>query len=252
MPHRLFTLKLTDIAGIGTKMAARLAKDGVNDIEQLCSRAPRGAGTAWGGTDGDRLWYLLHGVDLPEKATQERTIGHSHVLAPRNRGCESARLVARRLVLKAASRLRAKDMAAKLLVLHVRFDDDRTKWKTSIKLPATQDSFPILRALDHIWPQLARVASARTGGFRLRMVGVTLMNLAPVAGDQGSLFERLDPDHELARALRTESLSRAMDRINQRFGRNAVMVGPQSGGRADRIGTSIAFGRIPEPAEFVS
>ncbi|UVO54485.1 type VI secretion protein ImpB [Sphingomonas sp. SUN039] len=256
LPQRLYSLPLTAIAGIGAKMKARLAKAGVNDIEQLCARRPLDAGTAWGGRDGDRLWYALHGVDLPDKATQERTVGHSHVLAPKNRGRESARLVARRLVLKAASRLRAKNMTAALLILHVRFEPDangvRGKWHASIKLPATQDSFRILASLDALWPQLVEVAGARPGGFRLRMVGVTLAGLSPVGGEQGSLFERLDPGHELARSLRTEALSRAMDRLNTRFGRNAVMLGPQSGGRADRIGTSIAFGRIPEAADFTA
>ncbi len=252
LPHRLYPLKLTDIAGIGTKMAARLARDGVNDIAQLCARPPRGAGAAWGGTDGDRLWYMLHGFDLPEKATQERTVGHSHVLAPKNRGNEEARLVTRRLALKAASRLRAKGVAARLLVLHARFEDDKSKWKTGIKLPATHDSFRILQAVDVLWPRLVAAAATRRGGFRLRLVGVTLANLIPISHDQGSLFERLDPNHELARALRTESLSRALDRINMRFGRNAVTVGPETGGRADRIGTSIAFGRIPQPSDFVN
>ena len=256
LPQRLFALPLTAIAGIGEKMKARLAKGGVNDIEQLCARRPLDAGTAWGGRDGDRLWFALHGVDLPDKATQERTIGHSHVLAPRNRGQEAARLVARRLVMKAASRLRAKEMTARLLILHVRFDPDahgvRGKWNTSIKLPATQDSFRIVAALDSIWPRLVQVGAARAGGFRLRMVGVTLANIAAIEGEQGSLFERLDPGHELARGLRTEALSHAMDRINTRFGRNAVMLGPQTGGRADRIGTSIAFGRIPDAAEFTA
>ena len=256
LPQRLYPLALTDSCGIGAKMKARLAKGGVNDIAQLCARRPIDAGSAWGGRDGDRLWFALHGVDLPDKATQERTIGHSHVLAPRNRGRESARLVARRLTLKAASRLRAKDSAARLLILHVRFEPDtngvRGKWNTSVKLPATQDSFRILKALDEAWPRLVAAGAARSGGFRLRMVGVTLANLARVGGEQGSLFERLDPDHELARSLRTESLSRAMDTINTRFGRNAVMLGPQTGGRADRIGTNIAFGRIPDAAEFVA
>lgn len=256
LPQRLFGLELTDIAGIGAKMKARLAKGGVNDIEQLCARRPVDAGSAWGGRDGDRLWFALHGVDLPEKRTQERTVGHSHVLAPKNRGQEAARLVTRRLVMKAAARLRAKDMTARLLILHVRFEPDangvRGKWNTSIKLPATQDSFRIVKALDDIWPRLVAAGSARPGGFRLRMVGVTLANLAAVAGEQGSLFERLDPDHELARGVRTEALSRALDKLNTRFGRNAVMLGPQTGGRADRIGTSIAFGRIPDAAEFVA
>jgi DNA polymerase-4 len=138
----------------------------------------------------------------------------------------------------------------------VRFEPDaqgaRGKWHTSVKLPATQDSFRILAVLDELWPELVRVASARSGGFRLRMVGVTLANLVPMTGEggQGSLFERLDPDHELARSLRAEALSRAMDKMNLRFGRNAVMVGPQTGGRSDRIGTSIAFGRIPDATEF--
>ena len=74
--------------------------------------------------------------------------------------------------------------------------------------------------------------------------------IAPVAGEQGSLFAHLLPDDPLARATRTLTLSRALDRINGRFGRNAVTVGPLGGGRVDRVGTKIAFGRIPELDEF--
>ena len=247
LPQRLFALPLTAIAGIGAKMKSRLARGGVNDIEQLCDRMPRAAGSVWGGLDGDRLWYLLHGVDLPEKPTQMRSIGHSHVLAPKSRGSEAARLTARRLVLKAAARLRRKNVQARLLMLHVRFEDGRGKWKASVPLPATQDSFRIIAALDALWPQLVATAPK---GFQLRQVGVMLGNLQPVQGEQGSLFENLDPNHELARGLRTEALSRALDRINTRFGRNAVTLGPTTGGRVDRVGTSIAFGRIPDLAEF--
>ena len=247
LPQRLFALPLTAIAGIGAKMKSRLARGGVNDIEQLCDRMPRAAGSVWGGLDGDRLWYLLHGVDLPEKPTQMRSIGHSHVLAPKSRGSEAARLTARRLALKAAARLRRKNVQARLLMLHVRFEDGRGKWKASVPLPATQDSFRIIAALDALWPQLVATAPK---GFQLRQVGVMLANLQPVQGKQGSLFENLDPNHELARGLRTEALSRALDRINTRFGRNAVTLGPTTGGRVDRVGTSIAFGRIPDLAEF--
>lgn len=253
LPQRLYGLKLTDICGIGAKMAKRLSAAGVNDIRQLCERAPLKAGSAWGGTEGDRLWYALHGVDLPSKPTQERTIGHSHVLAPKARGSLAARATARRLAAKAANRLRKKDMIARLLVFHVRFDDDRSKWHASVKLPATEDSFAILRALDMLWPKL--IAHARTRGpheMRLRMVGVTLMNIAPKAGEQGSLFASLDPNHELARAVRTQALSHALDKITARFGGDAVLVGAPMGGRADRIGTSIAFGRIPDAGEFTA
>jgi DNA polymerase IV len=247
LPHRLFTLKLTDIAGIGAKMEARLAKGGVNDIEQLCARRPVDAGSAWGGRDGDRLWFALHGVDLPDKPTQTKSIGHSHVLAPKARGGEAARLTARRLALKCAARARRKSVRARLLTLHVRFEQDRSKWKTAVKLPATADSFHIVAEFDALW---RRLTAAYPSGLQLRQVGIVLSNLNGAEGEQGSLFAALDPGHELARALRTDALSRALDRINTRFGRNAVTLGPVTGGRIDRVGTSIAFGRIPEIAEF--
>ncbi len=250
LPHRLFDLPLRDIAGIGAKMERRLAQQGINDIRQLIARRPRDAGTAWGGTNGDRLWYLLHGVDLPEKATQSRSIGHSHVLSPGKRGVEPVRLTARRLALKAASRLRRKDLRARLLVLHARFEDDKSSWRVSAKLPATQDSFVILAALDQLFPQLHAAGRVRRGDFQVRMVGVTLAEIEAVTGEQDSLFALLDPDDPLARETRGLALSRAMDVLNQKFGRHAVSVGPMGGGRIDRVGTKIAFGRIPDRSEF--
>ena len=82
------------------------------------------------------------------------------------------------------------------------------------------------------------------------MIGVTLAEIQPVAGEQSSLWAHLDPEDPLARETRGLQLSRAMDRINERWGRNAVSLGPLGGGRLDRIGTKIAFGRIPELGEF--
>ena len=250
LPHRLFGLALRDISGIGANMERRLARDGVNDIRQYCERRPRDAGTAWGGTNGDRLWYLLHGVDLPDKATRTRSIGHSHVPSPGKRGLEPVRLTARRLALKAASRLRRKGYAARLLVLHVRFEQDKIVWQTSRRLAPTQDSFQVLAALDALFPRLAEEGRQRHGSLRVRMIGVTLNEIVPVDGEQGSLFEHLDPDDPLARETRGLALSRAMDRLNEKFGRHAVSLGPFYGGRIDRVGTKIAFGRIPDMDEF--
>lgn len=250
LPHRLFEMKLRDIAGIGAKMERRLAQDGILDIRQYCERRPRDAGHAWGGVNGDRLWYQLHGVDLPEKPTQSRTIGHSHVLSPNKRGLAATRLTARRLALKTASRLRRKGYRSRLLVLHGKFEDDKSNWRAAVKLPCTQDSFVILHALDGLFPRLAEAGRQRPGGFRLRMIGVTLCEIEAVSGEQGSLWGALDPNDPLARETRTLSLSKAMDRLNEKFGRNAVSVGPLHGGRIDRVGTKIAFGRIPEMSEF--
>ena len=246
LPHRLFALELQDIAGIGEKMAARLARDGVTTIEELCARRPREAGTAYGSRDGDRLWYALHGFDLPEKPTQSRTVGHSHVLSPQARAPEPARLTARRLALKAASRLRRGAWSARLLILHGRLEVTKARWHMSQRMPPTQDSFAVLATLDRLWARAAHDLGLQ----RLRMIGVTLAEIAPDEGDQPSLWSRLDPGDPLARETRTLGLSRAMDRVNERWGRNAVSVGPLTGGRLDRVGAKIAFGRIPEAAEF--
>ena len=251
LPHRLFSLKLQDIAGIGARMERRLARDGVLDIRQLCARRPRDAGHAWGGVDGDRLWFLLHGFDLPDKPTVARSIGHSHVLSPQMRGYEPARLTVRRLALKAASRLRRKGYCTRLVLLHASFEHDRSGWHTSQKVAATQDSFAILDVLDqHLLPQLRAAGMAHHPSFQLRKVGVTLCEIEPACHEQGSLFDRLDPDDPLARSGRRLALSCAMDRINERFGRHAVSVGPLGAGRMDSVGTKIAFGRIPEMHEF--
>ncbi|MBX9813495.1 MAG: type VI secretion protein ImpB [Proteobacteria bacterium SG_bin5] len=250
LPQRLYDLPLTDIAGIGAKMARRLAADGINDIRQLLARRPRDAGSAWGGTNGDRLWYLLHGVDLPEKPSQSRTIGHSQVLSPGKRGFATARLTARRLALKAASRLRRKAARARLLVLHAKFEDDKSNWRASAKLPATEDSFVILAALEPLLAKLRVAGQSHRGGGQVRLIGVTLAEIAPVEGEQHSLFAHLAADEPLARETRGVALSRAMDRLNEKFGRNAVSVGVLTGGRIDRVGAKIAFGRIPEASEF--
>lgn len=249
LPQRLFSLKLRDITGIGAKMERRLAREGIMDIEGLCARRPRDAGSAWGGINGDRLWWLLHGHDLPEKPTEKRSIGHSHVLAPSSRGPEPARLTARRLLLKAASRLRRSGYSSRLLVLSA-LTETKRKWSASVKLPNTQDSFVMLKALESLWPQLHEAARAEPGGFQLRRIGVTLLDISLIEGEQGSLFDTLDPGDPLAREARSLRLSRALDRVNTRWGRNAVTVGPLAGGRTDKVGTKIAFGRIPDLAEF--
>lgn len=164
------------------------------------------------------------------------------------------RLTARRLALKAASRLRRKGYRAREVVLHARwepaFAGERATWATHARLPATQDSFAVLDRLETLFPRLRAAGAVRPDRGRVRMIGVTLSQIEPVGAEQGSLWAHLDPDDPLARETRGLALSRAMDRMNERFGRNAVTVGPLGGGRIDRVGTKIAFGWIPEIGEF--
>lgn len=250
LPEQLYPLQIGDISGIGHRMERRLASKGITTIRQLCEHGPRAAGRAWGGNNGDRLWFLLHGLDLPERPTQSRSIGHSHVLSPKMRGAGPAFLTARRLALKAASRLRRKEYETRLLMLHAKFEGDKGRWAMEMKIAPTQNSFDILSALEQLWQQLLASAHQQSGGLRLRMIGVTLGKIEPVNARQSSFFTLLGQQGDGIGATRGMALCLAMDKINARFGRNAVSLGPLSGGRMDAIGTKIAFGRIPAMSEF--
>ena len=249
LPERLYVLKLIDIPGIGRKMERRLAAKGVLSIPDLIARGPKRAGEAWGAVNGDRLWWSLTGHDVPEIETQHRSIGHSQVLSPSKRDPAAALATARRLCLKAASRLRREGYAARSLLLHARLEEGG-KFAAHQRLPLTQDSFSFLAQLGALWPRLAEAAARQPGGARIRMVGVTLAEIAPEGHEQGALFDRDDIDHALAREARGLRLSEAMDKANTKFGRNAVTLGPLLGGRIDHVGAKIAFHRIPDMAEF--
>lgn len=237
LPGALSRLALSDIPGIGPRMQQRLALRGIGTMDDLIRLGPSGAATAWGSVVGARLWHALNGLDLPEPPRRSRSVGHSHVLAPQMRDMETARLTARRLLLKAASRLRAAECVTSLLTLHARFES-RRRWNQTARLAATDDSFPLLEALARLWQGLAR----DIGHDRIHTIGVSLDDMKPAAGMQGSLF---DPPERPTRAI-----AAAMDRLNGRFGRHAVTLGPVATGRARLIGTKIAFGRIPAEADY--
>lgn len=235
LPQRLHALALDDIPGVGGRMKQRLLRANIHSIEQLLALGPTRCARVWGGAPGARLWAQLMGIDHGDPVTHTRSIGHSHVLAPADRLPEPARLTCRRLLLKAASRARAKGFAAREISLSIRWED-RSKWRARERLAPSQDSTQLIGLLDRLWSQ-APVSAVR----RPRAVGVTLSGLEAASSAQGDLFA--PPGAKLA-------LWQAVDAINQRFGRNTATLGALTGGRADRIGAVIAFNRIPTIAEF--
>ncbi|MGA2410103.1 MAG: impB/mucB/samB family protein, partial [Candidatus Binataceae bacterium] len=70
------------------------------------------------------MWYLMRGMELPEETTTRRSIGHSHVMAPELRDPIEAKDVARRLTLKAASRLRRMEYYAGAMSFSAQLEND--------------------------------------------------------------------------------------------------------------------------------
>jgi len=242
--ERLCTLRPGDIPGVGRNMERRLAAVGVVDMARILSLDPREARQVWGSVWGERLHWLLRGEDLAEIPTQRRSIGHSHVLGPDRRHPDRARLVARRLLMKAATRLRRMDCRTGFVVLSVK-GEERTKWSHGQRIVAAIDSFTLLGVLDDLWARMRTEFVEQ----RYRQVSVGFLELVPAAETQLALFDA-GPAVTLATEQRRLALSMAMDKVNHRFGRDAVTVGHDAAGASRSSGPKIAFTRIPELAEF--
>jgi DNA polymerase-4 len=244
LPEKILSLRLSALPGIGANMERRLYRAGVDDIAGLWTMNPKRARKIWHSVAGERFWYALHGIDLPEQETARRSIGHSRVLGPSYRQPGQARLVARRLTMKAASRLRRLDYLTAGIGLQVRLEDN-SRWDGALRLQRTQDSLALLRGIEELWRQLV----ARYRGMSIKGVSVTLDRLMPLADAPADLFDASRNGSGEPRDRGTK-LSHAMDRINKRYGQNTITLGMTPRAGLEFLGTKVAFTRIPDRAEF--
>ncbi len=240
LPGPLLKLDLIDLPGINVSMEARLHKAGIKTVEQLWNLDPRHARRIWGGVAGERFWYNLRGYDIPDIKTNPSMLGHSRILDPELRRPAAAWLVARRLTVKAATRLRRKEFFATAFHVSVRVIDG-PRWAMEARFEPVHDNFTFLRALEEIWAQML----ADTRPQRISKVSVTLHGLRRPEEITGDLFDTGGPQRR-----RDERLSGAMDRLNEKYGAETIRLGVSPRTRAGYVGTKIAFSRVPELAEF--
>lgn len=281
LPHRLFPLQLTDFCGIGPRMAARLRERGVHSVEQLCALSRHEMEGIWESYLGWKWHLILRGED-PDQAAgpalqRHRSVGHQHVLPPDLREPEKARAVAHRLATKAAARMRAMGYQARQLHLSVALEplDARSRraprpaaggqaagtwgnagrWRSRVHAHAdlghgTCDTLRLLGEVNALWDRLGLSPRAprrsfayadtppepERGPMRPVFVDVTLGGLVAPGSATLPLFER---------ERRLSELSSALDRINDRYGRNTVYTAAQHGVKDSARG-GVAFASIPD------
>lgn len=222
LPDRLRGLKLTEFTGINKRMEARLKARGIFTSDDLIDRSPKELKVAFGGYHGERWWRLLRGYDVDLDIEEGKTLSHSHVLPPNIRTDAGCRDVLLRLAHKAAARLRSKNLWASGMGISV---NGRTPWHVHMSLPPTQDSVTVTERLLEAW-------ESRNFEGPLS-VGVVFTGL--LEGDQvtPSLFE-----DTVTRA----QLSRAVDTVNQKFGKHSVYLASLEKTR-DKADEKIAFNK---------
>lgn len=244
LPGRLFDLKLTDLPGISDAMEFRLWRSGIKTIEDLWHTSPKQARAIWGNVGGERFWYNLHGYDVPVPPTQRGMIGHSRVLDPAHRAPAIAHLVARRLTIKAASRLRRENFYAASFDMSVRCVNGQ-RFAARSKMSPAKDSFVFLKALDDMWAEMLSALKPH----RLKKISVVMHSLCRETEITPDLFEHSSAQHQHT-LKRHEALSNVLDRINAKYGAETLRLGIIPKTQAGFLGTKIAFSRIPDAAEF--
>jgi DNA polymerase IV len=246
--RRLMALRPRDLPGIGANMERRLRFAGIFSMEDIWALDRRTMRRMWGSVWGERMWYLLRGHDLPELPTKRRSLGHSHVLGPDLRPPAHAINVARRLTLKACSRMRRMGYYATIFGFSARLEDGRRFHAESRCRPA-QDSMTFLDMLLSFWD--AHIPKER--GILVKKLSVVLHGLVHEDAVQPDLFDFVAEDIPKPRQdiERQNRLSHALDRINHRFGRDSALIGMLPSQGRSFSGTKIAFTRIPDREEFL-
>lgn len=232
LPQILYPLELRDLYGIGPNMEVRLRKSGITTVQQLCAASREQLHRVWGGVGGDILYQRLRGDEPAQPPSERGSIGHSHVLPPSERNQKDARAVIHRMLQKAAMRLRKAGDAAGGMQAFVKFVNGGG-WAEEARFSETADTLELTHVLNALWQR--RPPEARRA--KPLAVGVTLVRLQPAASRTPDLFET---GHH-----RTQ-LNETVDRLNQRFGKNAVYFGAVSNA-LHSAPMRIAFNRIPDP-----
>lgn len=240
LPGPLLDLKIDDFAGIGPSMKRRLYAAEVFDVKTLWHLTPTRMRQLWGGVVGDSFYYAIHGIDPPAITTTRSSIGHSHVLAGELRPINAAFYVARRLTAKCGSRLRRMGYKTPRIVLSIRGEKMGRATKEA-HFDATADSFKLLEVCDALWPQCVRELGAK----RIKKISVTCYSLKR-NHENPDLFGWYS---ELQENPKHMKICDALDRLNQRYGKDAITIGPKTKIH-NFVGAKIAFNRIPEKDEF--
>ena len=247
LPHVLFSLKPRDLPGIGHNMEQRLLKQGVKTMEQLWHLDIAQMTRLWGGVLGTRFWLKLRALDFDERESQTSSISHQHVLPPDLRTREQACAVGKKLLHKAAVRLRQAKLWTSGMVIYVLFSKDKVSpdgdskgywmhherpvWEASLRFPACQDTMTLVNIFQEAWNDCPK--------FRPVMVSVALTDLVPENMRNMTLFD------EMYGAQKFDRLAETMDAINAKYGSTTLYLGGIHKVR-EAAPPRIAFKSIPD------
>ena len=257
LPRAIAHLDLRDLPGVGARTEVRLNAKGITTMAQLLALDRAGMHQLFDSVWGDRMFHWLRGNDTgdngaPIPSELQKSLGHSHVLAPEYRSPEGAWAVAHKLLHKAAMRLRMEHFYTGSLAVTIRYQLTREQaearaahgkvkrhfsgiknsgWAMEARFRDCQDTLTLLEILRSLWSQRPQGPDFQRPFF----VGVTMRNLIPEDEHQAELFA--DPNNRA-------DLSATMDKLNLKYGHTTLHFAGMLPAR-ESAPTRIAFTQIP-------
>lgn len=231
LPEKILSLELQDFSGIGKRMLKRLYQHGIYSTHDLWNAEKTLLRKVWGGIEGDRMYEKLRGIEPALPLSKHTTIGHSHVLSPEFRTPEGVKVIANRMLQKAAMRLRKMEYRTASLSLSVQYLNKKS-WSDDIRFSDTADTLHLTSALKKL---IAKIPFADTTPLK---VSVAFTHLLMEKAQTRSLFE--DDDQE-------SQFNRVIDEVNLKYGKNALYFADAHEGM-ESSPARIAFNHIPNIA----
>lgn len=253
LPRAIAHLELRDLPGVGARTEQRLKTKGIETMPQLLALDRKQMHDLWNSVWGDRLYHWLRGGDTgddgaPVGSDLQKSLGHSHVMAPEFRNDAGAWAIANKLLHKAGMRLRMEKFYAGSLSITIRYQLTREQaegmrskrhtsgirqsgWAMEAKFRQCQDTLTLLEAMRGIWQRRPQGEEFHRPFF----VGITLRNLIPENEYQEELF---------GDGGNRAQLSQTMDRLNLKYGHTTLHFGSMLPAR-ESAPTRIAFTQIP-------
>lgn len=229
LPHKLYSLSLTDLPGIGKRMHKRLKLHGVCTVEDLCGLSENKITAVWQSVLGKRFRLMLMGEEVTEPETGRKTVSHSHVLAPKLRTEAGTRSVFVRLIDKAAFRLRRLGYLAGKMVVRIDYLGGEASWKVSADVRERNDTQTMIEAFSSLWEK-------RPGRRKPLRASVIFRDLIPARETSFSL---------LSGERKRDRVANALDKINERWGASSIYYGAMHGA-SESAPLRIAFTSIPD------
>lgn len=217
----LLNAKLEDFCGIGTKIHARLNKIGVYNISDLRKINPEILYAEFGNVGSSFLKNLSFGIDnSPVKIfgtkEQPKSVGHQHTLAKNTKDKQEILTNIQRLCDMVGRRLRRNNLVGRKIGLYLRDKDFKSDFGHITLKEPINSTLEIYKKAEEIFEKMNWQKETR-------LIGVSISLLET---------EKTMPLYLLPEDTRRSCITRALDKINDKYGEFAIF--PAKTLKADR------------------